>query len=198
MPPRATRTLNILFLCTGNSARSILAEALVNAIAPGRLRAYSAGSRPAGGVHPLALEALERNAVRVEGLRSKPFSEFLADGAPKMDFVITLCDSAQQECPVWPGHSIRAHWAIDDPVAAPGEEARRAFAQAFGDLQDRLLVLASMPLDKLERPVLERRLHEIGQLGTPGDPTGPTHLADRIRAASRPLRRGLLPRVASR
>lgn len=174
-----------------------MAEALVNSIAGSRLRAHSAGSRPAGSVHPLALEALEQHGIGTQGLRSKSISEFLAEGAPKMDLVITLCDAARQECPVWSGQAVRAHWAIDDPAAARSDDAPRAFARAFGELQDRLLILASMPLDKLERPVLERRLQEIGQPGT-ADAEGPTHLADRIRAASRPLRRGLLPRAAGR
>lgn len=187
------RTLNVLFLCTGNSARSIMAEALLNATAGRGLRACSAGSRPAGKVNPLALEILERNGLPTEGLHSKDMSELARPGAPKFHFVITLCSGAAGEsCPVWPGQPIRAHWGLEDPAAIEGNDAERraAFAKTFNELQDRLLVFASLPLDKLERAVLERRLEEIGRLGI-DEAEGTTHLADRIQAASRPLRRNL-------
>lgn len=189
----SARTLNVLFLCTGNSARSIVAEALLNATGGRRLRACSAGSRPAGRVHPLALEVLERNGIPTEGLRSKSVEEVARSGSPKFQFVITLCgEAAGEACPVWSGQPIRAHWPLADPAAVEGsdEERRAAFAKTFGELQDRLLVFASLPLDKLERTVLERRLDEIGRLGA-DEAGGSTHLADRIQSASRPLRRSL-------
>ena len=177
------RTSNVLFLCTGNSARSILAEALLNAIGKGRFRAYSAGSAPTGAVHPLALEILRENGLPTEGLRSKSWSELLAPRAPAMDFVFTVCASAEQACPLWPGHPFKAHWAIEDPAAAG---TRQAFAHAFGLLRDRLLVFASLPVRRLARDVVQRRLDELAQLGTAS--SAATDLADRIHSAARPLR----------
>lgn len=177
------RTLNVLFLCTGNSARSLLAEALLNAIGKGRFRACSAGSAPAGHVHPLALDVLRDNGLSGEGLRSKSWSEFLAPEAPPMDIVITVCDSAQASCPLWPGNPLRAHWPIEDPAAAG---TRQAFAEAFGLLRDRLLVFASLPVRRLAREVVQRRLDELALLGSPS--AAATDLADRISSAARPLR----------
>lgn len=188
------QNFNVLFLCTGNSARSILAEALLNSMGRGRFRAWSAGSRPAGKVHPLALELLERQGVDTRGLRSKSWEEFAAPGVPQMDFVFTVCDSAAGEaCPVWPGAPIRAHWGVDDPAAAEGDLGgrRKAFFRAFSALQNRLLIFTSLPLSRLGRNLLQRRLDEIGALGD-ASAEDYSSLADRIHAASRPLTR--LPR----
>ena len=178
---------NVLFLCTANSARSILAEALLNAIGKGRFRAHSAGSRPAGAIHPLALDLLQRNRLDTESLRSKSWNEFAAPGAPRMDFVFTVCDRAAGEaCPVWPGQPISAHWGIDDPAAAQGAEqdTRRAFFRAFSELQNRLLIFVSLPLTRLNRHALQRRLDEIGGLALEGESA--TELVDRMQEASRP------------
>jgi N-acetylglutamate synthase-like GNAT family acetyltransferase len=134
-------TLNVLFLCTGNSARSILAEAYLNSAGKGRFAAHSAGSRPAGKVNPLAVELLDRNRIPTAGLRSKSWDEFARPGAPKLDFVFTVCDNAAGEvCPLWPGQPIREHWGIPDPAAVqgPDDERRRAFAKAFEDLRMRI------------------------------------------------------------
>lgn len=183
---------NVLFLCTGNSARSVLAEVLLNTIGAGRFRAHSAGSRPAGRVHPLALDLLTKNRLPTEGLRSKSWDEFAALGAPKMDFVFTVCGSAAgKACPVWPGQPMTAHWGIDDPAAVQGSEEakRRAFFRAFSELQNRMLIFTSLPLQRLGRHLLQKRLEEIGLMGTIGEEDA-TSLADRIQAASRPLRAG--------
>src|ERR1700730_19280754 len=124
--PRSTRPFNVLFLCTGNSARSIMAEVLLNSVGGGKFRAYSAGSHPKGEVHPLALELIERNHLPAAGLRSKSLSEVAQPDAPEMDFVFTICDQAAGEtCPVWPGQPMTAHWGIDDPAAVEGAEAER-------------------------------------------------------------------------
>lgn len=134
-------TRNVLFLCTGNSARSILAEAYLNAAGRGRFVAYSAGSRPAGKVNPFALELLREQRIGTEGLRSKSWDEFARPGAPGMDFIFTVCDNAAGEaCPVWPGRPATAHWSIDDPAAAQGsdEEKRKAFVRAFAGLKARI------------------------------------------------------------
>jgi arsenate reductase (thioredoxin) len=133
--------LNVLFLCTGNSARSILAEAYLNARGEGRFRAYSAGSRPAGRPNPFALELLKSNGIATDGLRSKSWDEFAAPGAPKLDFVFTVCDNAAGEvCPVWPGTPVKAHWGVDDPAAVQGsdDDKRRAFQEAFDRLSSRI------------------------------------------------------------
>lgn len=134
---------NVLFLCTGNSARSILAEALLNddAIGGGRFRGYSAGSQPRGTVHPLALDTLKENGLPTEGLRSKSWQEFAAADAPRMDFIFTVCDNAAAEaCPLWPGHPVTAHWGLPDPAAVEGsdEEKRRAFKDTFTELRRRI------------------------------------------------------------
>jgi arsenate reductase len=159
---------NVLFLCTGNSARSILAEAWLNSAGQGRFRAYSAGSQPAGRVNPFALELLEKNRLDTSGLRSKSWDEFAQPGAPQMDFVFTVCDNAAGEaCPVWPGQPVSAHWGVDDPAAVGGsvEDKHRAFLRAFAELSARINTFVSLPLDKLDRLVLERKLDEIGAAG---------------------------------
>jgi arsenate reductase len=168
----AGATLNVLFLCTGNSARSVLAESLLNAMAPTRFRAYSAGSQPKGVVSPFALELLESNRLPTAGLRSKSWNEFAAPAAPRMDFVFTVCDQAAGEvCPVWPGQPMTAHWGIDDPAAVdgPDEEKRKAFFRAYTQLQHRLSIFTSLPLDKLDLLALQKRLDDIGKLRAKGE-----------------------------
>ena len=166
------RKLNVLFLCTGNSARSVLAEVLLNSIAPARFKAHSAGSQPKGAVNRYALELLEKNRLPTTGLRSKSWDEFARPGAPQMDFVFTVCDQAAGEvCPVWPGQPVTAHWGIEDPAAVEGtdEQKRRAFVRAFAQLQHRLTIFSSLPLDKLDRLALQQRLREIGRLREKGE-----------------------------
>jgi arsenate reductase len=158
---------NVLFLCTGNSARSILAEAAINhpAIGMRKFKGFSAGSHPKGGVHPFALELLESNKLSTDGLHSKSWEEFARPGAPPIDFVFTVCDQAAAEvCPVWPGQPMTAHWGVPDPAAVEGtdEEKRRAFRDAFLVLRRRIELLAALPLDKLTRLALQERLREIG------------------------------------
>jgi len=156
---------NVLFLCTGNSARSIMAEAILNRSGAGKFRAYSAGSQPKGGVHPLALQLLAKFNYPTGELRSKSWDEFAAPGAPALDFVFTLCDSAASEaCPVWPGQPMTAHWGLPDPAAATGSEAVRhtAFAETFRMLSHRIDIFAALPMDSLDRLSLQRRLKEIG------------------------------------
>jgi len=158
--------LNVLFLCTGNSARSILAEAYLNSAARGRFVAYSAGSHPAGKVNPFAIDLLEKNRLPTQGLRSKNWDEFAAPGAPKMDFVFTVCDDAAGEvCPIWPGQPITAHWGVADPAAAVGsdEAKRKAFLRAFTELSTRINLLLALPIEKLERTALKRKLDQIGK-----------------------------------
>ncbi len=157
---------NVLFLCTSNSARSILAEAILNEVGKGRFRAFSAGSQPAGQVNPIALELLQRNRISTEGLRSKDWNEFAGPDAPPLDFVFTVCDKAAGEaCPVWPGQPMTAHWGVEDPVAAVGlpEDIQRAFSQAFMLLHRRISLFASLPLAKLEAQALKHELDQIGQ-----------------------------------
>ena len=163
------RKMNVLFLCTGNSARSILAEAYLNSAGRGRFTAHSAGSHPAGKVNPFALELLEKNRLPTAGLRSKNWDEFARAGAPKLDFVFTVCDNAAGEvCPVWPGQPITAHWGVADPAAVIGSDAdrRRAFLRAFSELSTRINLLLALPVEKLDRLTLKRRLDEIGRSGT--------------------------------
>lgn len=163
------KRLNVLFLCTGNSARSVLAEAYLNAAGKGRFVAYSAGSRPGGRVNRFALELLERNRIDSAGLRSKSWDEFAAPGAPRMDFVFTVCDSAAAEpCPYWPGQPMTAHWGVPDPAAVEGsdEERRRAFQSAFSALSARINLLLNLPVDKFDRPALKKKLDEIGKVGS--------------------------------
>ena len=164
----SARTMNVLFICIGNSARSILAESILNhpSIGQGRFRAFSAGSHPAGQVQPLALELLSQYHYPTEGLRSKSWNEFSGDGAPELDFVFTVCDKAAGEaCPYWPGQPMTAHWGVEDPVAVQGshEEQRRAYANAFMVLRNRLSMFAALPIDKLDRLALKKKLDEIGQ-----------------------------------
>lgn len=156
---------NVLFLCTGNSARSILAEALLNDAGGGRFRAYSAGSRPKGEPHPLALDVLARAGHDIAFARSKSWDEFAGPAAPKMDFVFTVCDSAAaEECPFWPGQPMTAHWGLPDPAAAEGSEAERrlAFAETYRALSRRIAAFASLPIATLDDLTLRRRLDEIG------------------------------------
>ena len=160
------RTWNVLFLCTGNSARSILAEAALNAMGRGRFKAWSAGSHPAGKVNPFALELLQKNRLPTEDLRSKSWNEFAAPDAPPLDFVFTVCDNAAGEvCPVWPGQPMTAHWGVPDPAAVEGsdEAKRKAFFTAWSQLQHRISIFVNLPLDKLDRLSLKQRLDEIGQ-----------------------------------
>ncbi len=159
------RTYNVLFLCTGNSARSILAEAILNAMGRGRFKAWSAGSHPAGKVNPFALELLQKNRLPTEDLRSKNWDEFARAGAPALDFVFTVCDNAAGEvCPVWPGQPMTAHWGVPDPAAVEGsdEAKRKAFFTAWSQLQHRISIFVNLPLDKLDRLSLKQRLDEIG------------------------------------
>ncbi|MGB7541856.1 MAG: arsenate reductase ArsC [Burkholderiales bacterium] len=159
---------NVLFLCTGNSARSILAETYLNAAGKGRFAAYSAGSQPVGRVNPFVLELLAKNRLDTSGLRSKSWDEFAQPGAPQMDFVFTVCDQAAGEvCPMWPGQPMTAHWGVDDPAKAGGtdDEKRKAFLAAFSALSTRINLLLNLPLAKLDRLVLKRKLQEIGNTG---------------------------------
>ena len=157
-----SRGYNVLFLCTGNSARSILAEALMNHWGSGRFRGFSAGSFPKGAVHPLALELLRRLGLPSESFRSKSWNEFAEPGAPPMDFVITVCDQAAGEtCPVWPGHPVVAHWGVPDPAAVTGSEKERQ--QAFGDaLERRVKLFVKLPIEKLDWVVIARETRAIG------------------------------------
>lgn len=162
----AERSYNILFLCTANSARSIMAEVLANHVGKGRLRAYSAGSFPGGNVNPLAIETLQAGGFPTEGLRSKSWGEFAVPGAPQMDFIITVCDNAANEvCPVWPGKPATAHWGVPDPAAAEGSDAQRraAFKEAANTLRRRIELLAALPIDKLDKLSMLRELRGIGQ-----------------------------------
>lgn len=159
------RPYNLLFLCTGNSARSILAEALANQLAKGRFHAYSAGSHPRGHVHRMALQVLEEAGIATDGLRSKPWDEFAAPGAPAMDLIITVCDKAAGEaCPLWPGHPVTAHWGIEDPASVAGsqEQVHKAFGKALQLLQHRLSLLMALKPEALDRLALETRVREIG------------------------------------
>jgi arsenate reductase len=158
---------NVLFLCTGNSARSILAESILNKDGAGRFRGFSAGSHPKGAVNPMALKVLEEAGFPTGGLRSKSWNEFVVAGAPSMDFVFTVCDSAAGEaCPVWPGHPVTAHWGIEDPAAVEGPAFRTeaAFAKALHYLKRRIDAFVSLPLASLDRMVLERKVRDIGLL----------------------------------
>jgi protein-tyrosine-phosphatase len=162
----AERRFNVLFLCTGNSARSIMAEALLNFWGRGRFQAFSAGSHPKGEVHPLTLDVLRRNRISIENLRSKSWDEFATPDAPTLDFVFTVCDQAAQEvCPVWPGQPMTAHWGIHDPAAVQGtdEEKARAFNKAFRELDARLKIFTSLRFEMLDSLALQRQLDEIGQ-----------------------------------
>ena len=159
---------NVLFLCTGNSARSILAEAHLKSAGKGRFAAYSAGSHPAGRVNPFALELLRKNHLPTDGLRSKNWNEFAAQGAPVLDFVFTVCDNAAGEtCPLWPGQPVTAHWGVADPAAVEGtdEEKRKAFLRAYTELANRINLFLNLPFAKLDRLALQKKLREIGKAG---------------------------------
>jgi arsenate reductase len=165
---RPARVFNVLFLCTGNSARSVMAEVLLNALGQSRFKAYSAGSHPAGRVNPYTLELLAANGHAVEGLRSKSWDEFATPGAPRMDFVITVCDSAAGEtCPVWPGQPVTAHWGFQDPAAFEGadDEKRRLFHLVYQQITSRLRIFLNLPMSRLDRLSLQRRIKDIGKVG---------------------------------
>ena len=158
---------NVLFLCTGNSARSILAESILRKEGKGRFRVFSAGSHPKRGVNPFALKVLESYQYPLEGLRSKSWDEFAAPGAPVMDFVFTVCDTAAAEtCPVWPGQPMTAHWGIEDPAAVEGTDIQKeaAFVLATRYLRNRISIFANLPIRSLDRMALNTKLREIGQL----------------------------------
>ena len=161
------RVFNVLFLCTGNSARSILAEAILNHAGKGRFRAFSAGSHPGGKVNPFAIELLANQGLAVSDLRSKSWDEFAVPGAPHLDFVFTVCDNAAGEvCPVWPGQPMTAHWGIEDPAAVEGsdEDKRRAFSKAFTEMNRRISLFTSLPLAKLDAMAIKRELDKIGRM----------------------------------
>ena len=160
------RVYNVLFLCTGNTARSVLAEGILNHLGKGRFRAFSAGSQPKGVVNPFALEELRRAGLPAEGFRSKSWDEFAKPGAPEMDFIFTVCDNAANEvCPVWIGHPMTAHWGVEDPAAVEGtDEAKRlAFRKAATALRRRIELYLSLPLASLDRLVLQGKLSSIGK-----------------------------------
>jgi arsenate reductase len=156
---------NVLFLCTGNSARSIMAESVLNQLGGGRFRAYSAGSHPAGQVNPHAIALLQRNHFKTDSLRSKNWSEFEKADAPHMNFVLTVCDKAAGEvCPVWPGQPMSAHWGVADPaeVTCSDEVVQRAFTEAFVVISRRIALMVNLPFDKLDRLALQQQLVDIG------------------------------------
>jgi arsenate reductase (thioredoxin) len=162
----ADQPFNVLFLCTGNSARSILAEQLMNYWGRGNFRGYSAGSHPKGKVHPVALELLQQMRLPTEGLRSKSWDEFAAPGAPSLDFVFTVCDNAAGEmCPFWPGQPMTAHWGVEDPAAVETSETEQwlAFRKAFKELESRIRIFTSLPIRSLDRIKLQERLDAIGK-----------------------------------
>jgi arsenate reductase (thioredoxin) len=160
------QVFNVLFLCTGNSARSIIAEAILNRVGAPRFKAFSAGSHPKGQVHPFAVQLLKSLNHDVSAARSKDWNEFAAPGAPEMNFVFTVCDDAAEEvCPVWPGQPMTAHWGIPDPAAVEGTEAEKhlAFADTYRMLNNRISIFISLPMASLDRLALQRRLDEIGR-----------------------------------
>jgi len=167
--------LNVLFLCTQNSARSVIAECVLNKLGAGRFRAHSAGSRPRGEIHPFARDMLAELGYDVSGLRSKSWDEFAAPDAPKLDFVFTVCDNAAAEpCPIWPGQPVSAHWGVPDPAAASGSDAERrlAFADAHRMLYQRISIFTNLPIDSLDRLSLQQRVEDIGK--TTSDSATPT------------------------
>lgn len=160
------KTYNVLFLCTGNSARSIIAECVLNKLGRGRFRAFSAGSFPKGEVHPYAVELLRRQAFDTDALRSKSWNEFAAPGAPQLDFVFTVCDNARGEvCPIWPGQPMTAHWGMPDPAAAEGNEGERrlAFAETLRMLNNRVGAFVNLPLKSLDKLSLQKQIDGIGR-----------------------------------
>ncbi|WIY52476.1 arsenate reductase ArsC [Devosia sp. YIM 151766] len=161
------RVYNVLFLCTGNSARSILGEAILNHVGQGRFKAYSAGSAPKGAVHPMTLETLTKVGIPTDSLRSKAWDEFAVPGAPQMDFIFTVCDSAAGEsCPIWPGQPMTAHWGIEDPAAVQGPEfkQRAAFEDALRFLRNRIGAFINLPIASIDRMVLNSKLEGIGEM----------------------------------
>jgi arsenate reductase len=163
----SNRPFNVLFLCTGNSARSILGEALVNYWGRDQFRGYSAGSHPKGFIHPIALQLLAHMRMPTEGLRSKDWNEFADPGAPPLDFVFTVCDkTAAETCPVWPGQPMSAHWGVPDPAAVEGGETQQwvAFREAFAALENRIKIFTSLPIRSLDRLKLQQQLDAIGRL----------------------------------
>jgi len=167
-------SFNVLFICSGNSARSIMAEALLNHMGAGMFTAYSAGSHASGKINPYALEIISNNRLPVEGLRSKDWEEFARPGAPELDFVITVCDKAAGEvCPVWPGQPMTAHWGVAEPSTTQGseEDKRKAFAEAFRILNRRISLFTSLPIDKLDALALKRELDSIGKATPVDQPT---------------------------
>lgn len=163
----ADRVYNVLFLCTGNSARSILGEAVLNHVGAGRFRAFSAGSTPKGQVHPMSLGILSDAGVSIEGLRSKSWEEFAGSDAPKLDFVFTVCDNAAGEaCPIWPGQPMTAHWGIEDPAAVDGPEfkQRAAFEDALRFMRNRIAAFTSLPLETIDNMALGSKLRGIGAM----------------------------------
>jgi arsenate reductase (thioredoxin) len=163
----ADRVFNVLFLCTGNSARSIIAESILKKVGAGRFHAFSAGSHPKGGINPFAIKVLESYDFPTDDLRSKSWDEFAAPGAPVMDFVFTVCDTAAAEtCPVWPGQPMTAHWGIEDPAAVEGTDIQKeaAFVLATKYLRNRISIFASLPIRSLDKMALNAKLREIGQL----------------------------------
>jgi len=160
------QTYNVLFLCTGNSARSVMAEALLNYWGQGRFRAFSAGSHPRGEIHPKTLQALERTHLPTAGLRSKSWEEFSGPESPKLDFVFTVCgNAAREQCPYWPGQPMTAHWDVDDPAEATGSEDQRtrAFMRALRELDARIKLFVSLPIGSLDKMALQERLDRIGR-----------------------------------
>lgn len=158
---------NVLFICTGNSARSLMAEAILNREGNGRFRGYSAGSQPADVPHPYTVDLLKRLSHPTEGIRTRTWSEYAGVGAPQMDFVFTVCDQAAAEpCPVWPGQPMTAHWGVPNPVTATGNEAERrlAFSEAYRMLRNRISIFVNLPVDTLDRFALQRELDQIGQI----------------------------------
>lgn len=159
------KAFNVLFLCTGNSARSIMAEALVTTMGHGRFQGFSAGSKPGGKVNPFAIEQVKKTGYPVDNLRSKSWDEFAAPGAPHMDFIITVCDNAAgEECPIWPGHPATAHWGFEDPAAVEGtdEEKRDAFEMIFKQIMARMNAFVSLPLNMLEKHAIQQEIKKIG------------------------------------
>ncbi len=170
----ADKIYNVLFLCTGNSARSILAESIVNKLGKGKFRGFSAGSHPKGQVHPIALELLRHLGYPTDGLRSKNWDEFATPGSPHLDFVFTVCDKAAGEvCPYWPGQPMTAHWGIPDPVAVEGTDIEKSFAfrEAFRSMETRIKLFLSLPLASIDRMRLKEHLDAIGKT-PPGPPSG--------------------------
>jgi protein-tyrosine-phosphatase len=162
------KVYNVLFLCTGNSARSVMAEAALNRLGRGRFKAYSAGSHPTGEVNPFTLDLLKRLNYDTEGLSSKSWDVFAEDGAPEMDFVFTVCDQAAGEvCPLWPGQPMSAHWGFPDPAAAEGSDAQKAavFAEVYGQIERRIDIFVNLPIASLDTLTLQKRLDEMGAEG---------------------------------